>query len=145
MASAICTRLAFSNSSREVIEQLVNRHMAFINLPNMRESTLKRFLSSSFLSDELELHRVDSLASHGSLKTLEFTLNKLREFETEESSRVSLPSPLVNGRDLIAMGLRPGPMFSTILAEVYDAQLENQFIDRDGALDFLKVAVDRNK
>jgi poly(A) polymerase len=34
------------------------------------------------------------------------------------------PAALIDGADLIAMGLEPGPLFSRVLAGVYDAQLE---------------------
>lgn len=36
------------------------------------------------------------------------------------------PAPLITGEDLIAAGLSPGPRFKSILARVYDAQLEDQ-------------------
>jgi tRNA nucleotidyltransferase/poly(A) polymerase len=44
------------------------------------------------------------------------------------------PEPLINGEDLIAMGLEPGPLFARVLEEVYDAQLEGRVRGRDEAL-----------
>ena len=44
------------------------------------------------------------------------------------------PDPLVDGNDLIAAGLQPGPRFKEILDAVYDALLEGRVLDRDGAL-----------
>ena len=44
------------------------------------------------------------------------------------------PTPLIDGSDLIAMGMRPGPLFSRILESVYDAQLEGSIIDKKAAL-----------
>lgn len=43
-----------------------------------------------------------------------------------ESSGIarSAVQPLLQGRDLIGIGLRPGPVFGEILAEVYEAQLD---------------------
>jgi tRNA nucleotidyltransferase (CCA-adding enzyme) len=37
------------------------------------------------------------------------------------------PSPLIQGRDIIALGLEPSPLFSKILEDVYDAQLREEF------------------
>src|SRR5690606_23742916 len=34
------------------------------------------------------------------------------------------PQPLLDGNDLIELGLQPGPIFSRVLDAVYDAQLE---------------------
>ena len=37
------------------------------------------------------------------------------------------PKPLVQGRDLIALGLKPGPLFGQILKKTYEAQLDGKF------------------
>ena len=44
------------------------------------------------------------------------------------------PSPLINGRDLTALGYRPGPGFAVALTAVEDAQLEGHVADREAAL-----------
>ena len=44
------------------------------------------------------------------------------------------PTPLISGRDLIEMGLEPGPAFREILNQVYDAQLESRIATKDDAL-----------
>ena len=51
------------------------------------------------------------------------------------------PPPLINGDDLTAAGLRPGPAFRKILDGVYDAQLEKRIETREQALDLaMKLA-----
>ena len=44
------------------------------------------------------------------------------------------PAPLLDGDALIAAGHTPGPAFGVVLARVYDAQLEDEVVDREGAL-----------
>ena len=44
------------------------------------------------------------------------------------------PLALVTGDDLIAAGLRPGPMFGKWLEQVYDLQLEGEVREREAAL-----------
>lgn len=44
------------------------------------------------------------------------------------------PTPLVSGDDLVAAGLRPGPVFAEALRDTYDAQLEGEFDTPEGAL-----------
>lgn len=51
--------------------------------------------------------------------------------------QASAPKPLLLGRHLIAAGRRPGPEFSKILSAAFEAQLEGQFEDLDGALAWL--------
>ncbi len=57
-------------------------------------------------------------------------------FEKLESTGQDMaPPPLVTGDDLIALGLKPGPKFRHLLDRVYDAQLENEFVDKQAALE----------
>ncbi|HWL92126.1 MAG TPA: CCA tRNA nucleotidyltransferase [Phycisphaerae bacterium] len=44
------------------------------------------------------------------------------------------PTPLVNGNDLQAMGLKPGPAFKRILERLYYLQLNEELVERDQAL-----------
>ncbi len=55
------------------------------------------------------------------------------------------PPPLVNGDDLIAMGLEPGPRFKQLLDGAYDAQLEHVIDDRDAALAWLRNAAEMTR
>jgi len=45
---------------------------------------------------------------------------------------------LVQGRDLIDLGLEPSPQFKEILDEVYHLQLEGELVSREEALNFLE-------
>ena len=45
---------------------------------------------------------------------------------------------LIQGRDLIALGLTPSPQFKTILDKVYTLQLEGTLTNRTDALEYLK-------
>ncbi len=53
------------------------------------------------------------------------------------------PKPLVMGRHLIAMGLKPGPPFKRILDACYQAQLDGAFGDEAGGLEFCRTRVTR--
>jgi len=49
----------------------------------------------------------------------------------------TLPQPLVDGSDLIAAGLRPGPRFRDLLDQALDAQLEGRVADTRSALEWI--------
>jgi len=134
MANDICRRLKFSNDDREGIVVCVENHLKFMDVKEMREAKLKRFMQSATFVEELELHRVDCLASHGKLDNWEFCKNKLEEYSKEEIR----PEPLVSGNDLIELGFKPGPIFKEILTKVMDLQLENAVKNRDEALTWVK-------
>jgi poly(A) polymerase len=130
IARNILERLRFSTAQTDQILALVANHMRFKDAPNMRISTLKRFLRLPRFDEHLELHRVDCLSSNGRLDTWGFLKDKLETLPPEELK----PQPLITGRDLIAAGYEPGPAFSRILATVEDAQLERRIRNRAEAL-----------
>jgi len=53
----------------------------------------------------------------------------------------SAPKPLVRGRDLIALGLKPGAEFGKILKTAYEAQLDGKFATHEEGVAFLQKAV----
>ncbi len=60
------------------------------------------------------------------------------EARTLERDGVGIaPPPLIDGSDLIAAGLKPGPIFGEMLWDIYDAQLEGRVQTRDAALALL--------
>ncbi len=48
------------------------------------------------------------------------------------------PKPLVMGRDLVSLGMKPGAEFGIILKKAYEAQLDGRFATREEGLDFVK-------
>ena len=50
----------------------------------------------------------------------------------------SAPKPIVQGRDLIALGMKPGVEFGKILKAAYDAQLDGRFNDLKGGVEYVK-------
>ncbi|PID55485.1 hypothetical protein CSB45_15790 [candidate division KSB3 bacterium] len=49
-----------------------------------------------------------------------------------------MPPPLVTGKDLINLGLTPGPQFKKILTQVQTEQLEGNLTNRQQALNFVR-------
>ena len=134
MAREICNRLRLSHEQTTQIVVLVEHHLRFRDAPQMRTSTLKRFLRLEKFDEHLELHRLDCLSSHRKLDNYEFVRAKLAELSAEAIR----PQLLVNGRDLIEMGYKPGPQFKEILRAIEDAQLEGQITTREEAVRFVE-------
>jgi poly(A) polymerase len=129
MALAICDRLRFTNRQTERITQLVRDHLKFKDLPQMRASTLKRFLRQEGFEEHLELHRLDCLGSHGNLENWNYARTLLEQLGPDEIR----PPRLLTGDDLVRLGYAPGPLFKEILKWVEDAQLEDQIRDGEEA------------
>lgn len=140
MARIILTRLRYPNRVIEAVCGMVARHMKFMHVQEMRTAKLKRFMAEDTFDQELELHRVDCASSNGFTDNYEFLLAKREEFAAEPL----IPEPLVTGRDLIKLGLSPGPRFKQLLDSIHTEQLEGRILDRDSALTYLKHLVSPN-
>ena len=138
MSEKICKKLKLSKKSRDHICELVKQHLKFKDVKQMRESTLKRFLRQSRFADHLELHRMDCLASHGDLSSYDFCKKKLEHFQKLDLK----PKPLLRGKDLIKLGLKPGPSFGKILKDIEDAQLEGKIRTKKAALKLVKLLME---
>jgi poly(A) polymerase len=122
LAERILTRLRFPKKQIEEIVACVRQHMQFKDVKQMRKATLRRLLMRKTFPLELELHRLDCLGSHGDLEHYEFLIEQAVELEKKPAIR----PPLLTGRDLIALGMKPGPALGALLAEIRDKQLQDE-------------------
>jgi len=134
MAQELCRRLRFSNEDMEQIVALIDNHMKFKDVWDMRSSTLKRFIRQPRFDEHMELHRLDCLSSNRALESYEF-VRKVLDQTPDEQIR---PPHLLTGEDLKRMGFSPGPVFREILGTVEDAQLEGELTSVEAAEDFVQ-------
>lgn len=139
MAEAICRRLRFSNEDTEQIVALVDNHMKFKDVDQMRGATLKRFVRQARFDEHLELHRLDCLSSNRQLDSYDFVRRVLEETPPEQIR----PPRLLSGDDLLKMGYQPGPAFREILRAVEDAQLESLLSTPEAAMEYVREKFSR--
>jgi len=135
MTGRVMERLRFSRADIDRTVEAVRQHMVFKDVQNMRTAKLKRFMARDGFDEELELHRVDCLSSHGALDNYNFLKTKAEEFANEPL----IPPPLVTGHDLMALGWKPGPHFGPILEAVQTAQLEGTLSTTEEAINWVKT------
>lgn len=134
MAEEILRRLRLPNKEIQQIVEAVAGHMRFKDVRKMNKSTLRKLMGKETFDLELELHRVDCEGSHGLLDNHEFLLKKAEEMKNEPV----LPDRWISGRDLIELGVPPGPRIGELLQKAYDAQLENKFSTRSGLIQWIQ-------
>ncbi|HVB57222.1 MAG TPA: CCA tRNA nucleotidyltransferase [Candidatus Acidoferrales bacterium] len=134
MAEAICHRLRFSNEDTDQIASLVANHLRFKDVPQMKTSTLKRFIRLNRFDEHLELHRLDCLSSHGHLDAYDY----VRRFIAETPADEIKPPRILTGDDLKSLGFLPGPAFKKILEMVEERQLSGTIRTRDEAMKFVR-------
>ena len=133
LAAEILRRYRFSNDEVTAVEEMIANHMVFKDTPRMRISRLRRFMARPTFEQEMELHRVDCASSHGEMDIYEFLRAKQEEFRNEPL----VPPRLLTGKDLLALGWRPGPRLGKILNEIQNRQLEGELTTREAALSWL--------
>ncbi len=137
MADTILLRLKLPRRLIDAVVPCVANHMRFTDVRRMRRSTLRRMIGAATFPIELELHRLDCLASHGILDHYEF----LRQSHAEMVEEPVLPPAWITGRDLLALGVPSGPAIGAWLREAYDRQLDGADADRETQLNWLRDAV----
>ena len=135
MAGEILRRLRFSNEVIASTVAMVANHMAFMNVQQLRAAKLRRFMARETFADELELHRVDCLGSNGLLDNVEFLRAKREEFANEPL----IPPRLVDGNDLMALGIARGPCLGRLIEEIQTLQLEGRLHTREEALAWVRA------
>ena len=66
----------------------------------------------------------------------------MRRKQAETPPEELKPAPLLTGKDLIAAGYRPGPLFGMVLSEIEDAQLEGRISTAEEALRMAQEKLD---
>lgn len=137
MAEAVLRRFHVRNDIVEPVVEICRDHIRFASLPDMRPRRRERWLRSPLFPLHLAFHRADCLGSHGDLRIHDFAARELADLPPEKA-------PLVRGRDVLALGIAPGPAVGRVLAAVEAAADEAPMaLDREAALVLLRDTVDR--
>jgi tRNA nucleotidyltransferase (CCA-adding enzyme) len=67
----------------------------------------------------------------------DWLLKKARQLEIEDVA----PKPIVMGRHLIELGMKPGPHFGKLLRACYEAQIEGEFLSLQDGIAWIKKAI----
>lgn len=136
MSEEILRRLKYPNDVIEPTVEAVANHMVFKDVQKMRISRLKRFMARPGFEDEMELHRVDCQSSNGFSDNYDFIRQKQEEFGHDPLPLI--PKPLINGHELMALGIPKGPQVGELLTAVQNLQLEGVLTTSDEAFAWVK-------
>ena len=138
MAADILARLRLPSAMIDSIVAAIRNHMRFASVHLMKKAKWMRMIADPNFPVELELHRLDCIACHGLLENYVLMLDRMTEFAKLPAPR----KPFLNGNDIIALGVKPGAVFSRILAEAEDLRLEGELKSREQALDWLRARIE---
>lgn len=145
MTETIMNRLRFPLKTIATVVHLVRQHM-FHYEPNWTDAAVRRFIvraGEEHIDQLFALRRADACAITGILTEpahlAEFT-DRIRAV-TEASHAFSLKDLSLNGKDLIALGIPPGPMTGLILKELLEAVLDDPELNTRERLSEIAIAL----
>jgi tRNA nucleotidyltransferase (CCA-adding enzyme) len=138
MAGAFLTRIDAPNEIKERVVPLVKHHLAHLQqITDRAVRRLANFLQPATIAELCLVMTADHFGRPPKPRVIHEGVLELRAKAEELRLRESAPKPLLQGRHLIARGLEPGKHFGTLLSEAFEAQLEGEFTDIEGALKWL--------
>ena len=133
----VLRRLKFSNEQIEHVTTLVENHMKGHHASEMKKSTLRRYIAQPHFEDLLRLTEADALSSNKDTSETDYIKSRVEEFKDWKE----LPPPLVSGRDLIDLGLKPGPNFKILLDACMDRQLEGSITTKEEGISLVREMI----
>jgi tRNA nucleotidyltransferase (CCA-adding enzyme) len=139
MAGPILERLRFSNEEREHIVGLVRHHLICWE-PSWSDAATRRWLrrvGPELVEDLYVLNRADVL---GKGRDASADLERLEGLKAHVAKVIAAGAALsvrelaISGRDLMELGLRPGPLFGEILRALLDEVVEEPALNQREAL-----------
>jgi poly(A) polymerase len=140
MSRDILNRLRFPKKQIDEIVACVLHHMQFKDVKQMRKATLRRLLLRETFPLEMELHKLDCLGSRGNLDHYNFLVEQAEELKRKPGIR----PPLLTGKDLIELGMKPGPAMGALLAEIRERQLQDELKTPRQARAWVKKRIGEN-
>ena len=146
-ARQIMLRFRYPNAVSDTVCHLIEEHM-FNYSPSWSDAAVRRFIirvGQENLSNLFALRRADAYAMTGEEPSLDLLL--LMQKHVEEviaaGEAMSLKDLAVSGNDLIALGIPPGKHMGIILAELFEAVLDDPALNTREKL--LEIAENLNE
>lgn len=138
LAESFLQTMRAPNRVVDYVKPLVREHLAHHATPNGEEpgQGVVRRLAARLTPANIRLwaalSQADALGSgHDAPR---YRIESWEQVAEKLQVRENKPKPILQGRDLLALGIKPGPEMGEILNNAYEAQLDGVFLDLQGAL-----------
>lgn len=156
--SKIAERFRLGHQARDIIVRLIGWHMRPFHL--LQEKTKGRLTARALLRFVKEINQdlnsvfllalADCRAAQGPDRPpdLEDRLIRLWQEALQIQKEIILPlasaPPLITGKDLIQLGLTPGPLFKEMIDRIKEAQWSGAIATREEALAWIRRTLEKN-
>jgi poly(A) polymerase len=137
-ALALATDLKLSNASREAVAWLVEHQESLAGARGFPHARLKRLLARPLAPELIALAWARASARGADPADAAFAAS----YRKNAPAGPLDPPPLISGREILALGARPGPGIARLLETLRDAQLDGQVASPSEALDLARRLLD---
>ena len=130
MANRGCRHVTGRNKVRREVQWLIDSLGAVTDGGVKTLADLKLLMAGPCFEDLCSLVRASLIAENQPCELYERLCRDSAAIAPDDVA----PTPLINGDDLIQMGVEQGPVFKRVLDEVYYRQLNLELTDREDAL-----------
>ena len=119
----------------ESVKWLVKNHMKCHNFNKMKNCKKSKLLQSDLFPFLIELGYADSMGAFGNLEQIE----SMKQYKDDPiiNNKIYKSKFLINGKDLIDLGFKPGPLFKDIIIDVKEKFLDDLISDRNNAIEYI--------
>lgn len=134
----IMRELKYPNELTDAVKAGVKNHMRLKSgrdEATMSDKTLRKFKIDlgDHLENVLDVIHADNIA-HADASAMPNQIARVRSRLQALDVQVKKPNLPINGNDLMAIGIKPGPLLGKVLGAITDAWFENPNISREEAL-----------
>lgn len=129
MVKPTLLRLTKQKKLTNYVEKMTRYHMRMHILLTMSDMKIKRIMLDTDMLDLLFLNKADTYGRQTSPEKKESALmfdEKVKRIAGLSNDGFGVITPMIQGKDLIRLGLEPGPEFKSILDHVFELQLQDK-------------------
>ncbi|MEZ6138368.1 MAG: CCA tRNA nucleotidyltransferase [Pirellulaceae bacterium] len=130
--TSLQSRLKLSNEDAQALQYILGAQRVLDLADQGPWSRTQPWLVQPNIESAMQLLAARSIVGDASAGVVPFLLSRLQQPRQELN-----PPPLVDGSDLIRLGLKPGPRFAQLLSHIRNQQLDNAISTRAAALEWL--------
>ncbi len=124
------------------VRGLVKYHMRPFDLKNnLTRRSVRRLAAEIDIPELLKLHKADVLGRKNQGRLDLSYIKQILEIYNQIKEQVD---PIIKGRHLLDLGLEAGPKIGQVLDEIYQAQLQGEFLDLGSGIEYTKEYLQRN-
>ena len=139
LAESFLQKLGVSNAIRARVKPLVANHMIRLHEPTDKAvRRLAHRLQPETIEGLCLVMTADSFGRPPKPKTFPESIRQLQTRASALRLRQSPPQKILQGRDLLQIGIPPGPAMGKILAQVFEAQLDGKVTNLKSALSWAR-------